>query len=278
MKIDKRSIIIALILILFLLIIGDDYKDNNFIQIFVAISCSIIAPILAFFIDSFLSNICRLKMWFITKIKYRNKRIRVSMSYIYRIYVNDKYLLVKNSKWNYYQPVGGVYKILSDDVGFLTDNFDWEKDPYMKTNAEKRNDLRGTIPMTKLLPFLDWFQTQKNREISHWREFYEELIKTKFLKIEDFPHFEYRFAGNLLTPIKFSTKWTDCLEILSYDIYDIKLSTEQEEILKRTQNIQNDIAIWLEKNIILNNGHIDKDNEVAIGQHTKWTINMKYQK
>ena len=41
------------------------------------------------------------------------------MSYIYRIQVNDKYLLVKNSKWNYYQPVGGVYKILSEDIGFL---------------------------------------------------------------------------------------------------------------------------------------------------------------
>jgi len=187
-------------------------------------------------------------------------------------------LLVKNSKWDYYQPVGGVYKVLSEDVGFLKDNFDWGKDPHMKTNNEKRNDLRGTVPMPKLINFLDWFKSQKNREISHWREFYEELIKTEILSINDFPHFEYRYAGTLLTPIKKSEKWKDCLEILSYDVFDIIPTPEQEEILKKTQSEQSDYIIWLDEYIILNNGVINKDEEIKLGQHTKWTIEMKHSK
>jgi len=276
MKKTERNIIIALLLIIYLMIVGDDFKDNTLIQNSIAIACSIIAPIIVFFADSFLSNITRVRLWFLSKLRYRNKRIRVSMSYIYRIHINDKYLLVKNSKWDYYQPVGGVYKVLSEDVGFLKDNFDWGKDPYMKTNNEKRNDLRGTVPMPNLINFLNWFKSQKNREISHWREFYEELIKTGILNINDFPHFEYRYVGTLLTPIKKSEKWKDCMEILSYDVFDLIPSPEQEEILRKTQKETSEDFIWLDKSIILNNGVINKDEEIKIGQHTKWTIEMKH--
>ncbi|GET26074.1 hypothetical protein NT017_24030 [Prolixibacter sp. NT017] len=260
------------------MIVGDDFKDNTMVQNTIAIACSIIAPIIVFFIDSFLSNIKRIRLWFLSKLLYRKKRIRVSMSYIYRIHVNDKYLLVRNSKWSYYQPVGGVYKVLSEDVGFLKDNFNWGKDPYMKTNGEKRNDLRGAIPMPRLISFLDWFNSQKNREISHWREFFEELIKTGILSIEDFPHFEYRYAGTLRTPIKKSEKWKDCLEILSYDVFDLIPTPEQEEILKNTQNENTKEILWVEESVILNNGVINKDEEIKIGQHTKWSIEMKYSK
>lgn len=260
------------------MIVGDGFKDNSLIQNSIAIACSIIAPIIVFFVDSFLSNMTRVKLWFLSKVCFRRKKIRVSMSYIYRIHINDKYLLVKNSKWDYYQPVGGVYKVLSEDVGFLKDNFDWGKDPYMKTNNEKRNDLRGTVPMPKLINFLNWFKTQKNREISHWREFYEELIKTGVLSINDFPHFEYRYAGTLLTPIKRSKKWKDCMEILSFDVFDLIPLPEQEEILRKTQNEKDERFIWVDEYIIINNGVISKEEEIKMGEHTKWTIEMKHSK
>jgi len=278
MKKTERNIIIALLLIIYLLIVGDGFKENTLIQNSIAIACSIIAPILVYFVDSFLSNIRRVKLWLLSKILHRKKRIRVSMSYIYRIYVNDKYLLVKNSKWNYYQPVGGVYKILSEDIGFLKDNFNWGKDPYLKTNGEKRNDLRGTIPMPKLIAFLDWFKSQKNREISHWREFFEELINTGVLKIKDFPHFEYRYANTLVTPIKKSEKWKNCYELLSYDVFDLIPNSWQEDILKKTQSKSIDAIKWLDGSVILNNGIINKDEEINLGQHTKWTIEMKHSK
>lgn len=274
----ERQIIFAVLLIIYILIVGDNFKDNTLIQNTIAIACSIIAPILVFFVDSFLSNIKRIKLWYLSKLRFSKKKIRVSMSYIYRIQINDKYLLVKNSKWNYYQPVGGVYKILSEDIGFLKDNFDWGKDPYMKTDGEKRNDLRGTVPMPKLIHFLDWFDTQKNREISHWREFYEELIKTNILHIKDFPHFEYRYAGTLRTPIKKSPKWNNCLEILSFDVFDIVPTKKQEDILKKTQSENIEEIVWLDESTIINNGVINKNEEINLGQHTKWTIEMKYPK
>ena len=43
----------------------------------------------------------------------RGQRIRFSMSYLYRIKVDDKYLLVKNNNFPHYQLVGGKYKVLS---------------------------------------------------------------------------------------------------------------------------------------------------------------------
>ena len=278
MKDSSRNIIYGVLIIIYLLIVGDKFKDNNFVQNTIAVSCSIIAPIIVFFIDSILSNITRLKLWFISKVWYRRIKIRVSMSYIYRIHVADKYLLVKNSKWDYYQPVGGAYKVLSEDIGFLKDNFEWGKDPHLKTDGIKRNDLRGTVPMTKLIGFLDWFKTQKNREISHWREFYEELIRTGVLDIKDFPYFEYRYAGNLLTPIKKSDIWADCLEILSYDVYDLIPNNHQEDKFRETQASSSDKYKWLEESVIMNNGIISKDDEVKIGQHTKWTILLKHSK
>lgn len=278
MQKNERNIIIALLLVIYLLIVGNDFKDNTFVQNTIAISCSIIAPILVYFIDSLLSNITRVKLWFLSKVLHRKKQIRVSMSYVYRIFVNDKYLLVKNSKWNYYQPVGGVYKVLSEDVGFLKDNFNWGRDPYLKTNGEKKNDLRGTVPMTKLIEFLDWFKSQKNREISHWREFYEELIKTDILSINDFPHFEYRYAGTLITPIKKSQKWKDCYELLSYDIFDLIPTSSQERILTNTQSDDDAKIKWVDESTILNNGVVSKTDEITIGHHTKWTIEMKYTK
>ena len=75
MRKTERNLIIALLLIIYLLIVGDDFKDNTFIQNTIAIACSIIAPIIVFFVDSLLSNIRRLKLWFTSKIRFRNKKI-----------------------------------------------------------------------------------------------------------------------------------------------------------------------------------------------------------
>ncbi|PKP32322.1 MAG: hypothetical protein CVU00_11860 [Bacteroidetes bacterium HGW-Bacteroidetes-17] len=81
-----------------------------------------------------------------------------------------------------------------------------------------------------------------------------------------------------MTPIKKSEKWKNCLEILSYDVFDIIPSAEQEEILKKTQSNNVKGIVWLDESIILNNGVINKEEEVKIGHHTKWTIEMKHSK
>lgn len=202
------------------------------------------------------------------------------MSYQYRIRVNDKYLLVKNSTWDFYQPVGGVYKVLSGDEGFLKDKFDWELDKKMKTSEEKHNDLRGFIPITKLLEFLDWFKSQKNREVSHWREFCEELIIPEIIDFKTFKHFEYRYAGTVLTPIKKSEVF-NCLEILSYDVYDMIPNQDQLLQFIELQKIgENKLFKWVDETLIQANGFNDRDRkpEISLGQHTKWILNLKYSK
>ena len=41
-----------------------------------------------------------------------NTEIRVSISYLFQIKVDGKYLLVKGNRIDQYQPVGGVFKML----------------------------------------------------------------------------------------------------------------------------------------------------------------------
>ena len=42
-------------------------------------------------------------------------RIRISFSYLYRIKIDNKYLLIKNSHGTeLFQPIGGVYKYFTD--------------------------------------------------------------------------------------------------------------------------------------------------------------------
>jgi hypothetical protein len=260
-----------------MIIVGDNLKNNTLLQNTIAVACSIMAPILVYFVDQLLTNIKRLNIWYLSKIKYRKKSIRVSMSYQYRIRVNDRYLLVKNSTWDFYQHVGGVYKVLSGDEGFLKDSFGWELDKKMRTSGEKHNDLRGFIPMRSLLPFLDWFKSQKNREVSHWREFCEELIIPKILDFGVFKHFEYRYAGTVVTPIK-ESKAFNCLELLSYDVYDLIPNHEQLIHLVETQKKENELYKWIDETIIQSNGFNERDRkqEINIGNHTKWILNLKY--
>lgn len=283
MRKTQRQIVLGLLLIIYLLTVyiflGDSWQENSFIQNSVAIACSILAPILAFLIDQVLENIKQLKLFWMTKIKHRNEKIRFSMSYVFRIYINDKYLLVKNSKWNFYQPVGGVYKINMGEEKMLMDKFGMERDKKMKSSGIAKNDLRVFVPAKNALSFLKWFESGKNREVSHWREFYEELIGPEVLNIQDFPHIEYRFAGNLRTPLKYNKKW-NCYELLSYDVYDLIPTSQQEEALTSLLNKGDTEYIkWADEKIINSYGYDEREKQdvYEIGAHTKWTLKMKYE-
>lgn len=283
MRKTQRQIVLGLLLIIYLLTVyiflGDSWQKNSFIQNSVAIACSILAPILAFLIDQALENIKQLKLLWMTRFKLRNQKIRFSMSYIFRIHINDKYLLVKNSKWDFYQPVGGVYKINIGEEKNLMDKYGMERDKKMKTYGIAKNDLRVFVPAKKALCFLKWFESGKNREVSHWREFYEELVGPKVLNIDEFPHIEYRFVGNLKTPLKFNKKW-ECYELLSYDVYDLTPTPKQEEaLISLLKGGDTDYVKWADEKIINSYGYDERQKKdiYKIGAHTKWTLNMEYE-
>ncbi|WP_458627198.1 SMODS-associated NUDIX domain-containing protein [Winogradskyella sp. PC D3.3] len=227
----------------------------------------------------------RKRLWLSIFSKYleiKGERIRFSMSYLYRIKVDDKYLLVKNNNYGQFQLVGGKYKILEDTRALLKKEFDAIDDPKLPNKGIMKDDFALFIPAKHALKFIDWFNKGKDREASHWREFYEELIEGKgsFLSKQKFPYVNYNFLGKVLTPIKKTPGW-DCYEILQYDILDLKPSPEQrQELLQLKEKGDSNHIKWASKELIQCLGHdnLEKIKLYDIGAHTKWALNMKWSK
>ena len=212
----------------------------------------------------------------------KGERIRFSMSYLYRIKVDDKYLLVKNNNYGHFQLVGGKYKILEDTRALLKKEFDAVDDPKLPNKGIMKDDFALFIPAKNALKFIDWFNKGKDREVSHWREFYEELIEGKgsFLSKSNFPYVNYNFVGKVLTPIKKTPGW-DCFEILQYDILDLKPTPEQrQELLKLKEKGDSKHIKWASEELIqcLGQDNLEKRKLYDIGAHTKWALNMKWSK
>lgn len=225
---------------------------------------------------------------FVLRTKYlaiRGKYVRFSMSYQYRIKVNDKYLIVKNSNpnWHWYQHVGGKYKRI-EETNEILKSFGAKDDLKMKTDGLKKGDLAVFIPAKNAVKFLDWFNTEKNREISHWREFYEELLGGKeeeILSHKNFPYVNYKFVKSVLTPVKkapIDSGW-DCWEVLQYDVLDLIPTSEQQTELEELQRKGDTEYIkWASTALINRLGHDDNEqqNKYKIGPHTKWVINLNW--
>ncbi|WP_324722027.1 SMODS-associated NUDIX domain-containing protein [Latilactobacillus curvatus] len=66
----------------------------------------------------------------------RNTKIRISFAYLFRIKVDGKYFLVKNSHTKRFQPVGGTYKYYEKEAQYLRTNFSIENDPRFKIEVQ----------------------------------------------------------------------------------------------------------------------------------------------
>jgi hypothetical protein len=211
----------------------------------------------------------------------RDENIRFSMSYQYRIKINDKYLLVKNSNWGFYQHVGGKYKRLPITQKALHE-FGARDDIKLPTVGLTRDDLAVFIPAKNAIKFIDWFNKRQEREISHWREFYEELIEGKgsVLNQKNFPYVNYTYVSSVVTPLKRAAApgW-NCFEILQYDVLDLLPTSQQMQELNELQSKgDSDYLKWADHELIQNLGfdrHLRKER-FAIAHHTKWIVNLKW--
>jgi 5'-3' exonuclease len=143
-----------------------------------------------------------------------------------------------------------------------------------------KDDFAIFIPAKKAIKFIDWFNKKQNREVSNWREFYEELIKTKILSQNNFPYVNYNYVGTVITPIKRTLGW-DCFEILQYDILDLIPTKKQEkELVDLLKNGDTDLYKWADDELINNLGQDNRKKKkiYPIGEHTKWALNMKWNK
>ncbi|MEQ8688681.1 MAG: hypothetical protein RIE86_25490 [Imperialibacter sp.] len=215
----------------------------------------------------------------------RGVYVRFSMSYQYIIKVCDKYLLVKNSNpnWHWYQHVGGKYKRIQETQKILND-FDATDDLKMKTNGLKKGDLAVFVPAKNAVRFLNWFGTARDREVSHWREFYEELLGGKeqqVLSRENFRYVNYKFIKSVITPVKkapIDSGW-NCWEVLQYDVLELIPTYEQQLELEELLNKGDTEYIkWASAALINRLGHDDDEhqNKYKIGPHAKWVINLKW--
>ena len=213
---------------------------------------------------------------------HRKKRIRFSISYLFRIRIPDSnsYLLVMNRRIsNQLQPVGGSYKRYGDDKifeswGHLRDN----NKNGLGTDAQSENDLRFTVEGKYVIQVIKWFEEGKERECSADREFREELIDTNILDKKLFEKIRYRHLKRHSKHLK----WSDhhqCFEVLIYDIFELLPTEEQKDALRKLKNEPLEIARGyaivecddIEQLRLVRNGY-----QVAkIGEHTRLITNNK---
>jgi hypothetical protein len=218
------------------------------------------------------------RCWYLAR---QGQYVRFSMAYQYRIKFKDKYLLVKNSNFNHYQLVGGKYKRNQYTYQILK-SLEAKDDLKLKTDGLMKDDLAVFIPAKNAIKFIDWFNLKTDREVSHWREFYEELIdvKGKLLPHNIFPYVNYNFVGSVITPLKRTPGW-DCWEILQYDVLDLLPTPEQEAELGKLYDLgETDYVKWADDELIKCLGHDKREKEklYEIGHHTKWVIQDKWSK
>ncbi len=198
-----------------------------------------------------------------------NKIVYVSLSYLIRIKLpgSERYLLVKGSKINQYQPVGGVYKL----VGNKNINKDWNAS--VKPDTKNPRDLRFFIKAKYLPDVVKWFKSGKDREVGVWREFREELIDNKILTEENFKSVraEYLYTReNLLS--KQTRFQNEKYHSLVYNIFNIEINETQLDELKNLEKNK----IFTKKYAFVTEDEISKEcfnnSKTRIGQHTKHII------
>ncbi|KPA17518.1 conserved hypothetical protein, secreted [Candidatus Magnetomorum sp. HK-1] len=242
-------------------------SPNNTLQ---SIATSFFAGISLFFVDTTIHHWKYINLIF-WSIRYRNGTIRLSMAHLIRIKVNHQYLLVKSKHRQTYQPPGGVYKQFPDanaffkEIGVLDDNFI----PYDTSSAD---DLRIQIQGKYLLRFMLWFDEAKCREISPWREFYEELIATNILSKTHFPYIHYQLIKRCQSPIHFS-KTSDAYELRVADIFELLPDDNQRKELTDLKNQPDGQYMWADEQTIKRQGVIPQQSVVkTIGDHAIWIV------
>ena len=206
-----------------------------------------------------------MRIWFMLLFN-RNERVRISCAYLFRIKSDNKYLLIKNKRIDQFQPVGGVYKYyesFKDESNKLGLTFE------KNDNFYEKNDLRVYVPAKKVLRFIKWFNSGKNREINVTREFYEELIKTEFLSqnVVFEVHFEYIKQNDC--KLKKSEHF-GCKEILIHNIYDVSFNNK-EDLRHLEESVENNGKQLIFVNSAdIERGAVNIDGcDMKIGEHTK---------
>ena len=161
--------------------------------------------------------------------------LRISCSYLYRIKVDDHYLLIRSRKHGKYQPVGGNFKRNKFSHDTLQ-KIEVRDDDKFTNGHRSADDLRLYIRGYRLTQFLKWYNSpNKKREVSYDREFYEELVEPGHFSSELFKYPIIDFIKQVITPVRYS-QYLKCYEVHIYDIVELTPLHEQSKFLKELKN------------------------------------------
>lgn len=167
-------------------------------------------------IDFFKNTKGYIKIW-LGMIGHSKESIRISCGYLFRIKMENKYLLIKGKRIEQFQPIGGVYKYYSsfNDVKNSL-NITEEQN----TSFFEEGDLRVYVPGKNVLKFIRWFNSGKNREVNVTREFYEELIEPGYLPENTLINAKFEFVKQAECKLGYSNAFR-CREVLIHNIYEV---------------------------------------------------------
>lgn len=207
------------------------------------------------------------------KIIDKNTEVRISFAYLFRIKVNGKYFLVKNERGTgKYQPVGGVYKVHSEEANYLRQNFFAEDDNKIPVDESSKGDYRLRFKNRYLRRFVKRFDETSDREMitNLTREFKEEIFNTRILSQETFGTLTYTYCGRHMTDFRYGEHF-QCYELLLADVVQVELTEAQEEQFITLMGEMSDKYLFASDEEIKSLGVKAGSNELAekIGNHTK---------
>ncbi len=262
-----RFLIYSVVLIIFAIVMSNSDPDGGAFAVASGIVIGFAIPL----IDTFIVHARFAKFaWY--AIRTWNTHVRISASYLYRIKVDNDYLLVKGKRFDQYQPVGGVYKAHPSSSGrrsqlkILDDNL-------LHPDTVSESDLRIRVPGKHLISFVKWFEEERGRETDGWREFCEELITTGLLPQEVFRVIKYDRLERLYNPMRYS-KWAQCQELLIADILELLPTEDQLVELRRLKERSPSEALWASEQQIRRLGAVDglANQPIRIAETAVWTV------
>ena len=247
--------------------LGGAFYDSPLVVGLASISSAVLGSVVSIIFQAIDSHGQGIKLWW-QHFWYRNKEIRLSISYLFRIEVDGKYLLVRGNRLTrQYQPVGGVYKYYPEAKPIL-EKMKFNIDTQIG-NVDETDDLRIRIKGKYILRFMEWFISMQDREYDPKREFKEELINNGLLCARKFANIRYRKIGVHNSGIKYS-QFFACNELLYSDIFELVLTDDQKNAIREAVQSNPDMLCLASIEEIRKRCY--NGIEVNIGTNAEWVI------
>jgi hypothetical protein len=261
----RYGIYIAIVLLLTLLLSIVSPTSPAF-----SIASGAVVSLAVVLIDATVENGRHLRLAWYAFTNHR-RHVRVSVSYLFRIRVDDEYLLVKSARYDQFGPVGGVYKYNPSARGSFG-SLEVKDDDFLPVDSASRSDLRVRVKGRHLLGFFKWFESGKNREIGGWREFYEELLASGVLPPDVFSTISYDHLKRIYRPLRYST-YAQSKELLVADIFELIPTEPQLDVLRSLRAAGDTRVVLVTEEQIKRRGAVKGQGiHLKIGDHAVWTI------